>query len=709
MKIDLHCHTKAIKKGDGVGRNVTPELFKDKIQNADIKIVAITNHNTFDLEQYKLLSNSVSDFCLVWPGVEIDILEPESKRWHLIVVVNPKEAETFARSVELLFKGDNLEECTHSLEEIYEAFKNHDAIYIAHFHQKRPSVPTEDGEKLDRLIGDSSRVFKETANESSMSVFANYRYNVLVGSDVKDWTTYEQCSFSELKLSVDSFEQFCLLAKRDENVVQTLLNKKVSKDLIAHPAPKVNLPVHIYADMNVIFGQKGTGKTQIIKTLCDSMKASGLKCISYIATEREDDFKSLLGLKGITADLEKMNVNDCEEDFRTIYEWKDVNPTHFGNYLNWKMTEGNNANKTRMRITHASALSRGERENEELHKDDKGTIDVIRKDISGINLEEYLNEEDARQLRLLIEKLKASIYRHRLNDLIEEQAVHLVNYSINTIKAIADRSTNSVSKPSAAGLTSFVEVRLTLFKAVRTILRNLMVEEVNEAEKIGSLDEKGDILINTKYRMLCAASLRDEFRGLSITKLREAKKLLEIIAEHIFDCDLSEHLRLLLEICQELQIKSIKPFVGCSRQVINDTGDLYIPSNGEKGMLLLQRALLEDADAYFLDEPELGMGNSYIDTTIRPLLINLSKRHKYVVVATHNANIAVRTLPYMSIYRTHINGKYYTYVGNPFSDRLVNIDDENDALNWADESLKSLEGSKDAFYERKDIYESNNA
>ena len=30
-------------------------------------------------------------------------------------------------------------------------------------------------------------------------------------------------------------------------------------------------------------------------------------------------------------------------------------------------------------------------------------------------------------------------------------------------------------------------------------------------------------------------------------------------------------------------------------------------------------------------------------------------------------------------------------------------------LNWADESLKSLEGSKDAFYERKDIYESNHS
>lgn len=52
MKIDLHCHTKKIKKGDPVTRNVTAELFAEKIQNADVEIVAITNHNTFDLEQY---------------------------------------------------------------------------------------------------------------------------------------------------------------------------------------------------------------------------------------------------------------------------------------------------------------------------------------------------------------------------------------------------------------------------------------------------------------------------------------------------------------------------------------------------------------------------------------------------------------------------------------------------------------------------------
>ena len=42
MKIDLHCHTKSIKHGEKKTRNVTKELFKEKIANADVKIVAIT-------------------------------------------------------------------------------------------------------------------------------------------------------------------------------------------------------------------------------------------------------------------------------------------------------------------------------------------------------------------------------------------------------------------------------------------------------------------------------------------------------------------------------------------------------------------------------------------------------------------------------------------------------------------------------------------
>lgn len=111
----------------------------------------------------------------------------------------------------------------------------------------------------------------------------------------------------------------------------------------------------------------------------------------------------------------------------------------------------------------------------------------------------------------------------------------------------------------------------------------------------------------------------------------------------------------------------------------------------------MQKLLDSESDVYILDEPELGMGNSYITSNILPRLTDLAKRRKTVIIATHNANIAVGTLPYISILRTHENGVYKTYVGNPFYDELKNIDDETDTKNWTQESMHTLEGGKNAF------------
>ncbi len=73
MKIDLHCHIRNVKRGDGTGRNVTPDLFRSKIINADVNIVANTNRNIFDFKQYKSLCAITQNVCQVWPGVEIDV------------------------------------------------------------------------------------------------------------------------------------------------------------------------------------------------------------------------------------------------------------------------------------------------------------------------------------------------------------------------------------------------------------------------------------------------------------------------------------------------------------------------------------------------------------------------------------------------------------------------------------------------------------
>jgi predicted ATPase len=130
----------------------------------------------------------------------------------------------------------------------------------------------------------------------------------------------------------------------------------------------------------------------------------------------------------------------------------------------------------------------------------------------------------------------------------------------------------------------------------------------------------------------------------------------------------------------------------------------YVPSTGESSMLLLHKELKEDKDVYILDEPEKSLGNEYINNVIVPLIKEKARMGKKIFIATHDANIAVRTLPYNSVYRRHgVNG-YETFVGNPFLNNLVNIKDENDMIDWKEISMRTLEGGKDAFGERGQIY-----
>ena len=705
MRIDLHCHTKSIKKGDGEGRNVSLELFCQKIADADVKIIAITNHNTFDFDQYKEFKEAVKDTCQIWPGVEIDISQNEGRRWHLIVVSNPDNVEKFAHKVDSLFLNKNLETCTLTIQEVYDALNDCDVIYISHFH-KKPAIPEEDREDLFRIVGDESRVFDETADNRSLGVYANYNYNVLIGSDVKDWNVYEQSTFADLRLPVSNFQQFCLLAKRDAVVINTLLNQKKSYELTASPHKSIHFPLTVYEDVNVIFGQKGTGKSEILDSLYEQMLSQGMSCEKYTGSDKEEGFKTLLKTKDMDPDISKVGACGCENEFDYIFSWNDSNPTRFSNYVNWWSTKDNNANKRRMKITESTELVEPEPQNYTIHRDDKKRISDILKKIRDVALDEYLTEPESAQLQLLLNKLGSTNHQMLQTDIVQIEAGKLVNYTLSKIKTIADRNSDTVSRPAATGFREFAENRFSLLKSIKAIFDDLAVKEHNERQLLGTLEEKGNIYINKKYRMLCDDSKTAEFPLCGIRLLNDVHELLVSARESVFSNSIATTLSELTEKCKEGSITSTKSFLGLSKQIVSESGLEYSPSNGEKGILLLQQKLRSEADAYLLDEPELGMGNSYIDTNIRPIICSLAKGHKIVVVATHNANIAVRTLPYMSIFRTHQNGEYKTYTGNPFNDLLINIQDPTDVKSWSTESLHTLEGGREAFYERKNIYES---
>lgn len=108
-----------------------------------------------------------------------------------------------------------------------------------------------------------------------------------------------------------------------------------------------------------------------------------------------------------------------------------------------------------------------------------------------------------------------------------------------------------------------------------------------------------------------------------------------------------------------------------------------------------------------IDEPEVNLGSTYIENTIVPLIKNLGRAKKKVIIATHDANIAIRTYPVTSILKKSSNNTYETYQGSMFTNEL--IDKKSGViLKWDEESEKYLEGGKIAFEERGTLYGTTN-
>lgn len=217
--------------------------------------------------------------------------------------------------------------------------------------------------------------------------------------------------------------------------------------------------------------------------------------------------------------------------------------------------------------------------------------------------------------------------------------------------------------PGKCGLDSFVSRRIELLSLVDSVLENLAPKTIEQPDYLGKLEDKGTLELVSQWRYLTRNkdSKATEYvdSGAKISDLKKWRTALEAIKDKVFEEGLPDAIAEFSTIVEESGITSLDKFIGTDKFVrIKGQTTSYSPSDGEKGILLLERQLNADAEVYLLDEPENGMSNLYIDSVVRPILTNLARGRKTVIIATHNANLAVRTLPYQSIYREHVEGRY---------------------------------------------------
>ncbi|HEU4472826.1 MAG TPA: hypothetical protein VFR58_17150 [Flavisolibacter sp.] len=710
MRIDIHVHTRKVKSGDAETRNIEPEKFVEILKETDVRILAVTNHNHFDVKQFEALTDGVSGSCLIWPGIELDIIE-NGKRSHLLIISNPKNYLEFDKKVKSILLHQSPDMFTIPIKEAVEAFDELDCIYVAHYLAKKPNLGDEEIKILAELVSNPKRILKEASNSISAGIYISHGHNSIYGSDIQDWNEYVIISkqLPELRLPVESFEQFCLLLEKDEATINTLLDKKVKENIEIAPFSAAELiRLDIYNDINILFGSKGTGKTEILEALSRYYNGKGHRTSVYKSNDLH--LNEACDIKGskLTVTAAELGLDECVEEIKFIKEAKEEEVISLAKYkLHYSVQETNKiSQKLKIKnITNIDEVAPNRKLDEVSYI--LNNFNSFKSDLeNNTKLSEYIDEQTIQELIAALEKVVTTLTTEVEEKFFHYQSIRLFNNIIETFINEIAKKTNHPQKPNKTGFVEYARNRIKIELATKKVLQNINSTIASSKEYIGSLGPKGELYCQTNL-MIQNGSFTDGryYAARKVKKIpqREFANIILSISKHIYQNDLFEKIDTLNQIDSVETIQSISDLLLFYKH-FTLKNVVYQPSNGESSMILLHKELKEDKEIYLIDEPEKSLGNDYINDVIVPLLKEKALLGKKVIIATHDANIAVRTLPYNSIYRLHDANRYFTLTGNPFSNTLKCIYGTRPELDWKEISMKTLEGGKEAFGERGKIY-----
>lgn len=707
MYIDFHCHTKKTKSSEPDTRNIDKERFVTILSNKGVGIVAITNHNQFDISQYADFAEN--EQVIVWPGVEFDVVGNVSSA-HCIVICNPEFSTQFSDVVIALTREKHPDSVKIPMELFVESFKALDVIMIVHYGRKKPSFEQSDFDKMKELCSDSVPLFIEVQNLRSAGIMIAYNMRTLIGSDIRNWDNYGECILPELKFPIDNFNRFKLALKKEFSVIQSFISQKKKETIFISPFSDLNINLDVYSDINIFIGGKGTGKTKILEKIHEYYKSQGISDIAhYYAQNKSDSYKDIIKEDCTEEDFLVLGIADDKAEYQKIANWTEKSVTPTSEYFKWAKSKDTTQYEKKFGYKDATfneVITSIEFDNAFLEY--KKIVDNF-SGLEEVQWNKYLEQEEVQVFLRLIEKIKVSARQNTVSKYCNYQSSVLLKNSIKHLKDAFQMSSSVVSVPMSPGLTNLFQNALDISKSANKIFDNLCKDSIEKRRSIGFLQDKGtlfsvkSISINPDHLNSSSKYLKSE---MNISTIKDLKKHIKALKEGAISLSCGTLVKNVVDHCRSKAIKSSKDLTGISSKIVRENNEIYNPSNGEQSMIVLSNALIDNNKSiYILDEPENSVGHVYINNMIVPRLKELSRLGKKVFISTHDANIAIRTLPYQTIYREDKgDNQYKTYFGSPFVDDLVDITDPSNKLKWSEISLDTLEGGMAAFIEREETY-----
>ncbi len=710
MKIDFHIHTKKIFSGEAKTRNINYEDFKRKMIACKVGLMAITNHHYFNYEDFKAHKD---DSYALLPGMEINIEDPykDDKKSQLNLIVSEESIEIL-EEIDRIFpplnkKNKLREDKVFNFSEFKDFIKGRKVIlYVDQKHSK-----THMTDKLIEKLKDElpeAIVICDANNIRTHRILQAHSMNSLIGSDIKDWENYE--SESEMLLftnwTFNTFEKLYSTLKNKSALDQMIKNSTKQKFQVEITGDKFE--IEIFEGLNLIIGDKATGKTEILKDIIEHNKSNAIRTSYFFTEHKEENYKKIMEIQTV---LEE-NKTVLPKILSVINE---INQFKFKEYNNpgtfRKLILQKSASEVKLHdIPLSSAINHKYTEvNKLLAAFQNAKEEVLT----------YSKNQDKEFNEKVVDYNKSSsvftsfIISHYILKNKMDISKNITDSILKGIREVVMRNTQTISKDLSVGLFGRYQ-ELMEVNAMRNELISIKLKTNQETFMEYEMPGKGKLrLVDQNILMTWNKKITKENRGKHISKdwnkdiFNFSKNKLTTKTIKSFQ----EYWKQFLEKKNKKEI-TFEDILIVKRSILNETNQIIAKhSTGERGFFLLMACLNDvDAEYFILDEPSVHLGSNVVMSKINKELMQLRKMGKKIVIATHNANLGINSLPNNFIYRkSKINNslemEYDTFFANISSNNFES--EKNEKIPFNEIVMDMFEGGKENYEYRKELYENN--
>ena len=292
IRCDFHLHTRKDKEFKYTGEdNYFVSDYVNKLESENIKIGVITNHNKFDLQEYKDLKKAANKKDIfILPGVELSVKDGKNGI-HTLIVFNPEDwiknnENHIDRFLTAAFQGiDNRENentcCKFDIDTLLvelEKLNKDYFIVFAHIEQRSGLIEECGGGRLSSLA--QNHEFKKRVlglqklrtfdNKSKIKDWFGYEIAFVEGSDPKNISEIGKGETSFIKIGEYSFAAVKFaLQDYESRVLRDLpiCNHGYVKSASFKGGRLDSVKIPFSNELNSLIGIRGSGKSSILETI----------------------------------------------------------------------------------------------------------------------------------------------------------------------------------------------------------------------------------------------------------------------------------------------------------------------------------------------------------------------------------------------------------------------------------------------------------